>query len=58
MPKRDRICAARDILKYLDGKIEPRVEPERDCGHCTYAETVEALDGWMNGAPSGHDLFV
>ncbi|MHC4644229.1 MAG: radical SAM protein [Planctomycetota bacterium] len=58
MRSEDRVCAAPDILKYLDGQIESNVIPEIDCEHCTYADTVEALAGWANGAPSGHDLFV
>ena len=58
MPSEDRVCAAHEILQYLDGKIESRVVPETDCDHCTYADAVEALEGWAKGDPAGHDLFV
>ena len=58
LPEAQRICAAGDVLDFLDRKIPTRIVPELDCERCTFADAVEALDAWTCDYSSAHDLFV
>lgn len=44
-----QICKPGDILDYLDGKIEQRFDPRRDCSGCVFTDNVEMLDRWKEG---------
>jgi organic radical activating enzyme len=50
------ICAAGDVLDYLDGKIKVDVVPSRDCTGCAFANTVEMLGTIKEGMR--HSEFV
>jgi organic radical activating enzyme len=60
-----QLCAAADVLDYLDGKIMAGFDPRRDCSGCVFTGNVNLLDNWKRtgkGAfidrPLNHEEFV
>lgn len=53
-----QLCAAGDVLDYLDGKIDQRFDPQEDCTGCVFTSTVEMLGAWKDGSIHRHGEFV
>lgn len=48
------VCEPHQILDYLDGKIEPKFDPRKDCDRCVFTNTVEMLGEVKNGVKHVH----
>ena len=48
--KKYAICKANEIGDFLDGKIEQRFDPNKDCKGCVFHENVNMLHDWTKGA--------
>lgn len=43
-----QLCRAKDILDYLDGKIQPKFNPEQNCSGCVFTRNINMLENWKN----------
>lgn len=41
-----QLCAAEDVLDFIDKKIKPEFVPSKDCTGCVFTSTVDMLDRW------------
>ena len=47
-----QLCKAKDILKYLDGKISQEFVIKEDCADCVFTYNVDMLNDWReSGVP-------
>jgi organic radical activating enzyme len=62
-----QICAAEDILKFLDREIPFPFDPREMCHGCVFTDNVNMLDDWKYGKidrfdefrkPLNHEVFV
>jgi len=52
--KKYAICKAEKIGDFLDGKIEQRFDPNKDCTGCVFSDNVNMLFDWSRGAHQFH----
>lgn len=52
-----QICAAEDILDYLDRKIQHSFDPRKDCTGCVFTKNVNMLDDWVNKGEQQFDKY-
>lgn len=64
-PKTYQLCAAKDVLDYMDRKIAQPFDPRKSCTGCVFTGNVNMLDEWkrtgvgkFNPAPIDHEEFV
>ena len=62
-----QLCAAGDVLKFLNGGVLPKFYPCDDCTGCVFADNVDMLGAWKQGKldrfaefpnPLKHEDFV
>ena len=56
--KKYQLCHARDILEYLDRKIEQGFDAKVDCEGCVFTSNVNLLDDYINLGTQNFDDFA
>lgn len=52
-----QICRPGDILDFLDGRIEMRFDPRRQCSGCVFTENVNLLEDWVQRGDNRFEEF-
>lgn len=52
-----QICAAEDILDFLDRKIQMGFDPRVNCTGCVFSDNVDMLDDWATKGVEKFDLY-
>jgi organic radical activating enzyme len=52
-----QLCKAEDILEYLNGSIEQKFSPDKDCSGCVFNDNITMLDNWKHNGISKFEEF-
>lgn len=47
--RRFQLCKLEDVLRHVDGQVEPAFRPTEHCHGCVFSDNVETLGGWLRG---------
>ena len=56
--KKYQLCHARDILEYLDRRIEQKFDAKVDCEGCVFTSNVNLLDDYVTSGKQNFGDYV